>query len=201
VGREPRGSRTPVRTRSGRGSQRQTQPQVTAAAPGRVMAARAAAAAAVAHAELRLDLHARLASRAQQQQSAGAISAEQRVQLQQGVGSIAGGGLTSSRSARDQLQHGVTAADEGDSEQAVDWGPVLARVCERGETECAMCLCPLAREEGCGVAVLSCSHVLHADCIGSFEAFQGGRRGTGRCPMCRGAYVRRCFAAGPPAAT
>lgn len=78
----------------------------------------------------------------------------------------------------------------------VDWATVIARACERGETECAVCLGALAREEGDGgVAVLSCSHVLHVQCVASFEAFQGFALGTGRCPVCRGAYVRRCFAA------
>ena len=89
-------------------------------------------------------------------------------------------------------------APPADEDQSVDWAAVLARVCERGETECAVCLAPLARAEACGVAVLSCSHVLHAECIASFEAFQGlARPGAGRCPVCRGAYVRRCFATGP----
>jgi hypothetical protein len=61
--------------------------------------------------------------------------------------------------------------------------------------DCAVCLAPLMRRQGQGVAALSCSHVLHTDCIAAFEAFEMCRGGRASCPVCRQAYSRREFAA------
>ncbi len=40
---------------------------------------------------------------------------------------------------------------------------------------------------GKAVALLSCSHILHVDCIASWERFQAG---DATCPVCRAAYSR-----------
>ncbi len=65
-------------------------------------------------------------------------------------------------------------------------------------TECAICMAearwgeppdaaPSRGASGKTVALLSCSHVLHAACIGSWEKFQAG---DATCPVCRAAYTR-----------
>lgn len=75
-----------------------------------------------------------------------------------------------------------------------DWSCVVSKACHRAETECAICLSPLSRREQEGIALLSCSHVFHMQCVLSFEAFECGRGGKPSCPVCRAAYTRRCFA-------
>eukprot|EP00775_Hariotina_reticulata_P004046 gene4046-biopygen5765 len=78
---------------------------------------------------------------------------------------------------------------------AVSWEAVVGQACERGETDCAICLGPLAAtRETKGVALLSCSHTFHMQCVLSFEAFETARSGQPSCPICRAAYTRRCFA-------
>lgn len=104
-----------------------------------------------------------------------------------------------------QQQHPSNTASSGTSSvapsstgntavPAVDWEQVVGKVCERGETECAICLAPLAAQrEAQGVCLLSCSHIFHAACVASFERFEQGRGGQASCPVCRSLYSRRCF--------
>jgi hypothetical protein len=75
----------------------------------------------------------------------------------------------------------------------VDWEATISRACSREETDCAICLGPLAKKEGQGLALLSCSHVFHVTCVTAFESFAASRRDVPSCPVCRGAYARRCF--------
>jgi hypothetical protein len=87
-----------------------------------------------------------------------------------------------------------TAASASTPAVAVDWDQVISSACQRAETECAICLGPLtAQRETQGVALLSCSHILHVSCVSSFEQFQQGRGCQSSCPVCRAAYTRRCF--------
>lgn len=99
----------------------------------------------------------------------------------------------------------TAAAAAGNPEHVVsndgastDWDLLLSQACQRGETECAVCLTALVRTKDTqaqGVAVLTCSHVFHVTCIAAFEAFEVARGGCPTCPLCRAAYSRRCFAA------
>ncbi|KAI8467073.1 MAG: hypothetical protein J3K34DRAFT_482508 [Monoraphidium minutum] len=126
---------------------------------------------------------------------------------QRALGQQQGGGESPAAAAAAAAAASTIEEEDAAAEAAVDWASVLARACERGEAERAVCLGALAQGEGRrAVAVLSCSHVLHAACVESFEAFQalpppprggGAGRPARRCPVCRGAYVRRCFAAEP----
>eukprot|EP00879_Flechtneria_rotunda_P028159 GHRR01030240.1.p1 GENE.GHRR01030240.1~~GHRR01030240.1.p1 ORF type:complete len:432 (+),score=162.70 GHRR01030240.1:83-1378(+) len=78
---------------------------------------------------------------------------------------------------------------------AVDWEAVVSKACQRNETECAICLASLtAKRETEGLALLSCSHTFHMQCVLSFERFEAGRGGQPSCPVCRSTYSRRCFA-------
>lgn len=87
---------------------------------------------------------------------------------------------------------GLQASEQG--LRVDDWAMIISRACHRGETECAICLCPLARRQQEGVALLSCSHTFHMQCIVSFEQFEQGRGGSASCPVCRATYGKMCFA-------
>lgn len=100
-----------------------------------------------------------------------------------------------------------------------DWEAVLARCLERdGQPECAVCLAPLgqlcsgARQGGGsssnagqgagrgrhrrqasatgGIAVLSCTHGFHSDCLSAVEAFAVASELAPCCPCCRSTYAR-----------
>lgn len=83
----------------------------------------------------------------------------------------------------------------------VNWDAVVERALERSGAECPICLqaLQLPGREG-PLAWLSCSHVFHAECLGTFELYAearaGGRGGGGgarACPMCREGYVKKCL--------
>lgn len=104
--------------------------------------------------------------------------------------------------------------------QQHDWEAAIARCLGRDEQpECAICLIPLGQQcssgagsRGCstgrgsvskggkhtniqsqrlaGIAVLSCSHAYHADCLSAFEAFAVSSDLPTVCPCCRAAYAR-----------
>ncbi|KAL4440250.1 hypothetical protein ABPG75_003251 [Micractinium tetrahymenae] len=99
--------------------------------------------------------------------------------------------------------------------QQHDWETAIARCLERDEQpECAICLAPLGQlcsghgggskgssgkggrpkanqaQRPAGVAVLSCSHAYHADCLSAFEAFAVSSDLSAACPCCRSAYAR-----------
>eukprot|EP00878_Enallax_costatus_P006691 GHUV01007015.1.p1 GENE.GHUV01007015.1~~GHUV01007015.1.p1 ORF type:complete len:262 (+),score=88.64 GHUV01007015.1:557-1342(+) len=87
-----------------------------------------------------------------------------------------------------------TDTKESDAAAAnIDWKQIVSKACQRGETECAICLCPLARRQQEAVALLSCSHTFHMQCVVSFEQFEQGRGGRASCPVCRASYVKKCF--------
>jgi hypothetical protein len=91
--------------------------------------------------------------------------------------------------------HNSEAALVSPAAAAVNWEAVVGQACERGETECAICLGPLvAPREAAGVALLSCSHIFHMQCVVSFEEFETARSGQPSCPICRAVYSTRCFA-------
>ena len=97
----------------------------------------------------------------------------------------------------------------------VDWEKVL-RVANQSFSEkeccCPICIGPLYRgprtvdEGGSCVALLSCGHCFHIDCIDTFEEFlskqddvgmHGQRRRVSLCPCCRAPYVRKTIRASP----
>lgn len=47
-----------------------------------------------------------------------------------------------------------------------------------------------AAEQPSGIAVLSCSHAYHADCLSAFEAFAMASELAPACPCCRSVYAR-----------
>lgn len=118
--------------------------------------------------------------------AAGAAAIERANRAQQAHAAVAAQAAAPASSA-----HHAGAASEA---VAVDWEQVISTACQRAETECAICLAPLtAQRETQGVALLSCSHILHVSCVSSFENFQQGRGCEPSCPVCRAAYTRRCF--------
>lgn len=84
-------------------------------------------------------------------------------------------------------------SDDGPSVSPTDWDRILTTVFGRSERECAICLGNLRRKGGQGVAVLSCSHIFHTDCVTSFEAFEVSRGGKASCPVCRSFYKKQLF--------
>ncbi|OQR93571.1 hypothetical protein ACHHYP_20098 [Achlya hypogyna] len=68
------------------------------------------------------------------------------------------------------------------------WGDALRKVwaTERDEKECPICLNAI---ESKAVTLLSCSHLLHSDCLCAFEAFNIYE--VHLCPVCRGQYTSR----------
>ncbi|KAG1658906.1 hypothetical protein FOA52_012582 [Chlamydomonas sp. UWO 241] len=98
---------------------------------------------------------------------------------------------------------GGDGGGDGDGARAakkvgVDWQAVCSASAARGETECPICIAPLARtgkrtRGGGHVATTSCSHVFHLDCVMAFEAFELAHGSAPSCPVCRSAYQRRCF--------
>ena len=126
--------------------------------------------------------------------------------------SLVPGSLLSSYSSRSAATAGAVIAETLDSAPAaasdgihydeqqqllgqveVDWEAIISRACSREETDCAICLGPLAKKEGQGLALLSCTHVFHVACVAAFEGFAASRRDVPSCPVCRGSYIRRCF--------
>ena len=104
--------------------------------------------------------------------------------------------------------------------QQLEWEAAISRCLERDDNpECAICLHQLscsstgqssghgssssssscsrggrhAERQGqrpAGIAVLSCSHAFHADCLSAFEAFAVSSDLRPACPCCRAAYAR-----------
>ncbi|KAI9360038.1 hypothetical protein DFJ73DRAFT_900624 [Zopfochytrium polystomum] len=56
---------------------------------------------------------------------------------------------------------------------------------------CAICLCQLGTQPQ--LCLLSCGHVFHGKCIGSFERLSGWMRST-VCPICRSHYQKKFVA-------
>lgn len=85
---------------------------------------------------------------------------------------------------------GHVGPTEAVDDSGVNWDSVVSKVLDRGEKECAICMCALdARPRQ---AWLSCTHVFHADCLLSMELFEAARGVTAlRCPMCRLGYCKR----------
>ncbi|KNC46513.1 RING finger protein 32 [Thecamonas trahens ATCC 50062] len=68
-----------------------------------------------------------------------------------------------------------------------EWQAVYLRALDRGCDECTICLGSLADPQR-PPTLLSCSHVFHAACIASFEAFT--LEATPTCPICRAPFAK-----------
>eukprot|EP01029_Cantina_marsupialis_P027805 TRINITY_DN774023_c0_g1_i1.p1 TRINITY_DN774023_c0_g1~~TRINITY_DN774023_c0_g1_i1.p1 ORF type:complete len:313 (+),score=53.66 TRINITY_DN774023_c0_g1_i1:193-1131(+) len=66
----------------------------------------------------------------------------------------------------------------------VDWDEVRGRAENRLDTECAICLGSFAQGQ---LVLLSCSHMLHSQCLQSFEDFSDNKI----CPCCRKANYQK----------
>eukprot|EP00899_Mesostigma_viride_P003560 jgi/Mesvir1/13204/Mv06163-RA.1 len=74
-----------------------------------------------------------------------------------------------------------------------DWDEIRARIRDRGEDECPICICPLTKKGAVGIAILSCAHAFHSNCILAFEKYNAcfAKADVGHaCPVCRTNYKR-----------
>ncbi|KAF0682544.1 Aste57867_25342 [Aphanomyces stellatus] len=73
------------------------------------------------------------------------------------------------------------------------WLDMLTRATARDEKECPICINPIDATKT--VTLLSCSHVLHADCLDAFESFNIYE--VHLCPVCRSHYESKALQNGP----
>lgn len=72
-----------------------------------------------------------------------------------------------------------------------EWAMVRRKAVLRGDEKCAICVSAFgSSSKRRHVALLSCSHVLHAACCAAFEEYN---KGTPHCPICRSEYTRILF--------
>ena len=76
-------------------------------------------------------------------------------------------------------------------DRATDWGEVAAKARRRKDKTCPICIGPLERKLRGNVALLSCSHTFHEDCLCLFELFQIAEDAKPVCPLCRAEYEKK----------
>ncbi|KDO16491.1 hypothetical protein SPRG_15617 [Saprolegnia parasitica CBS 223.65] len=81
---------------------------------------------------------------------------------------------------------GETNQETANGKVASQWTTALAKATARNEAECPICLNAMSAK---AVTLLSCSHVLHAECLVAFESFNIYE--VHLCPVCRGHYESR----------
>jgi len=70
-----------------------------------------------------------------------------------------------------------------------DWNAILEKAYQRGIMDCPICMCPLDDGSERHLAVTSCTHVFHAQCLTSFENFDSFKEPS--CPCCRQPYQKK----------
>jgi hypothetical protein len=109
--------------------------------------------------------------------------------------------ILSDDSTRQQHNAKVSPQQRNEVKQErVDWNAVYQQACERDFRECPICMTSLTNSNNSRmIALLSCGHVYHGNCIGNFEKFRSeDGNGSGKiinntCPCCRQFYQKRLF--------
>ena len=78
-----------------------------------------------------------------------------------------------------------------EEKREVDWEGLKCTARKRKDKTCPICIGPLARKLRGNVALLSCSHMFHEDCIQLFELFQEAEQSKPMCPLCRAEYEKK----------
>ena len=66
------------------------------------------------------------------------------------------------------------------------WNEIESKAISFGTTECPICMMPMSAGTSL-VALLSCSHIFHENCLSSYETFMSKKN----CPLCRENYCKK----------
>ncbi|QDZ18005.1 Ring zinc finger protein [Chloropicon primus] len=87
--------------------------------------------------------------------------------------------------------NGKGAGHPKEEKREIDWEGLKSKARKRKDKTCPICIGPLARKLRGDIALLSCSHCFHEDCIHLFELFQQAEDSKPICPLCRCEYEKK----------